>query len=59
VKLCQTERTAQKARREAEAKAKEEAEGCRGGGEEKEDDGVPPATLRRGARGRGRPIGGG
>ena len=49
---------AQKARREAEAKAKEEAEGCGRGGEEEEDDGVPPAALRQGARGRGCPIGG-
>ena len=39
-KLHWAERAAQKARREAEAKA----EGCGGGGEEEEDDGVPPAT---------------
>ena len=43
-KLCQAECMAQKARREVEAKAKEE--GCRGGEEEEEDDGVPPAALR-------------
>ena len=49
---------AQKARREAEAKAKKEAERQRVA-EEEEDKGVPPATLGQGARGRGRPIGGG
>ena len=42
-KLCWAECAAQKARREVEAKAKEE--GCRGGGEEEKDDGVSPATL--------------
>ena len=56
-KLCQAECTGQKARRKAEAKAK--AESCRGGGEEEEDKGVPPATSGWGARGRGHPIGGG
>jgi len=57
VKLHRAECVAQKARREAEAKAKKE--GCGAGGEEKEDDGVPPATPRRGAGGKGHPIGGG
>ena len=36
-----------------------EAESCRGGGEEKEDDRVPPVTLEQGVRKRGCPIGGG
>ena len=36
-----------------------EAESCRGGGEKKEDDGVPPTAPRQGVRGRGHPIGGG
>ena len=45
VEACHAEHASQKARREAEAKAKEEAEGCRGGGEEKEDNRVPSATL--------------
>ena len=46
-KLHWAERAAQKARREAEAKAKEE------------NDGVPPAAPGRGARGRSCPNGGG
>ena len=57
VEACCTERAAQKARREMKAKAKEE--GCRGGGEEEEDNGVSPVTLGQGARGRGHLIGGG
>ena len=34
----------------------QEAEDCRGGGEEEEDNGVSLATPGRGARGRGCPI---
>ena len=45
---------AQKARRKVEAKAKKEAKRQRVA----EDEGVPPATLEQGARGRGCPIGG-
>ena len=56
-KLCWAECAGQKARRKAKAKAK--AKSCRGGGEEEEDKGVPPATSGWGARGRGHPIGGG
>ena len=48
---------AQKARRKAEAKAKEK--GCRREEEEKEDNGVPPVTLGRSTKGRSCPIGGG
>ena len=36
-----------------------QAEGCGGGEKEQEDEGVPLATLGRGAKGRGHPIGGG
>jgi len=41
------------------SKASHNTEGCGGGGEDEEDNGVPPAALRQGARGRGRSIGGG
>ena len=34
-----------------------EAEGCRGGGEEEEDEGVPPVTPGQDARRRDCPIG--
>ena len=56
VKLYQVEHTAQKARREVEEKAREEAERQRVA---EEDGGVPPMALRRGARGRSHSIGGG
>ena len=44
-KLCQTEHMAQKARREVEEKAKEEAERQRVA--EKEDNGVPSMALEQ------------
>ena len=55
MKLCQAECTAEKTKREVEAKAKKED--CRGGGEKKKDDGVPPAPRPGVTGGRGHPIG--
>ena len=56
MKLYQIEHAAQKARREAEEKAREKAERQRVA---EEDGGVSPMALRRGARGRSHSIGGG
>ena len=55
VKLHQAECAAEKARRKVEAKAKKE--GYRGGGEEKENNGVPPAPRPGVTEGRGCLIG--
>ena len=55
MKLRQAECTAEKAKREVEAKAKKED--CREGGEKKEDDGVPPAPCPGVTGGRGHFIG--